>query len=294
MLPCSVREGEKSNSSAIVAALTKFIVTSGVRKTAMPARSASAASARGMTALRENTTHGIRRAHSARNRAGRLPARQALEIRHLRAADDLDALGGEILEESRQRQPGPVDGRLQDFAVEPAFRADQAQLQVLGVVLEELPDGDRRPLAVQRNRRQRESAGGFTGRNGRVQMRSHWKARLDQTVIAFFAPVKHVDLFGLGVEEHDELPADISIWSTASSTHIGLTGYFSVWMTSGSGRRLRVAFGRDRRLVQFLERLGVEHLFFEVTDGLLAVGPAVLAAAASCTCASAGPPCRST
>jgi len=59
MLPHSVTDGEKSSSSAIVAALMNFIVIIGVRKTAIPASSAMDSNSGARWKPREATMHGI-------------------------------------------------------------------------------------------------------------------------------------------------------------------------------------------------------------------------------------------
>ena len=69
MLPNSVTDGEKSSSSAIVAALMNFIVIIGVRKTAIPADSAMESNFGARWKPREATMHGIFCEQSARNRA---------------------------------------------------------------------------------------------------------------------------------------------------------------------------------------------------------------------------------
>src|SRR5438132_8039719 len=55
------------------------------------------------------------------------------QIIGLGVPDDLHALAGEVPRETRQHQPGPVDGRLADDALQPAGASHQAHLQRAGL-----------------------------------------------------------------------------------------------------------------------------------------------------------------
>ena len=101
MLPNSVTVGEKSSSSAIVAALMNFIVIIGVRKTAISAASAIASRfRRQVEAARDDDAGDLLLAEGAKSRLP-LTRRQALEIGLLRRAEHLYPFLREIRRRTR-------------------------------------------------------------------------------------------------------------------------------------------------------------------------------------------------
>ena len=149
MLPNSVTVGEKSNSSAIVAALMNFIVIIGVRKTAIPCSFAIASSSgERWNAARDDETGNLLVAERAKAELS-LPHREVFEVGMFRRTQNLDALLGEVGEEPGEREAGAVDRRLADAPLEADRFALELQLQRLGVQLEKAADrdhGDVHPL----------------------------------------------------------------------------------------------------------------------------------------------------
>ena len=154
MLPNSVTVGEKSSSSAIVAALMNFIVIIGVRKTATPAAFGDRQQIRRkMEPARGDDARNFLRAERAEARVS-LPARQILEVGLLRRAEHLHPLLSEISVEPGEREARAIDGRLADAPLEADLPAFQFELQRLGVLFEKAfhrDDRDVHPLLAARS-----------------------------------------------------------------------------------------------------------------------------------------------
>jgi hypothetical protein len=73
---------------------------------------------------------------------------QTFKVIDLGVSKNLDALAREVLEKSREGQPGPVDGRFADLAGVPNRGPDKFHLEHLGVAGIELANFDRRCLRM--------------------------------------------------------------------------------------------------------------------------------------------------
>ena len=105
MLPNSVTVGEKSTSSAIVAALMNFIVIIGVRKTAISLLPPGEQLGLEMSAAGSDQAGNLLRAKRAETRLP-LPRRQTLQVGFFRRAQDLHALFREITVEPGEGEAG--------------------------------------------------------------------------------------------------------------------------------------------------------------------------------------------
>ena len=137
MLPNSVTVGEKSSSSAIVAALMNFIVIIGVRKHCdrrpLPRSRATRAK---MEPARDDEAGDFLRAERRESVACRCRRRETFEIRLLCRAEHLDPLLGEIGIEAGEGEAGAIDCRLADAPLEADSAALEFELQRFGVLPE--------------------------------------------------------------------------------------------------------------------------------------------------------------
>src|SRR4026208_2272228 len=82
--------------------------------------------------------------------------RQTFEIGMLRGPEHLHALLGKISIETREREPGAIDGGLTNFPMEPHTRSFQLHMQLLGVGIVEAVHGNNRdtllPIALRGDR----------------------------------------------------------------------------------------------------------------------------------------------
>ena len=130
MLPNSVTVGEKSSSSAIVAALMNFIVIIGVRKTAIASFVGDGEQIGiEMRTARNDDAGNFLRAKRAETAPPNL-GRQTLEVRLLGRAENLHAFLGEISVEAGEREAGTIDRGLANLAMKADTLAFQLELQV--------------------------------------------------------------------------------------------------------------------------------------------------------------------
>src|SRR5712691_11532893 len=141
MLPNSVTVGEKSTSSAMVAALINFIVIMGVRNTAIFSSADRQQRRIEMKSARDHETRNFSSAEIAKAFYAK-SLRQTFEVGMLSRAEDLDALLREVTEETGKRQTRAINRGLANFPMKSHSRTFQLHVQLFRVQIVKALDRD--------------------------------------------------------------------------------------------------------------------------------------------------------